>query len=973
MSEDSEKTIRSQGANFADSEATIKDDSSVYRRRAKAGDVLLGRYEVLSELGQGGMGVVYHCLDKTGRVEVAVKALPPELSHSASEMEEVRENYGLVSALVHQNIAACRTLEADPASGDYYLVMEYVDGESLKQWARRKRKDGSLTLESVLPVLQQIADALDYAHGQKIMHRDVKPGNVMVKSDGTVKVLDFGLAAQIRSSLSHVSMAYASRSGTSLYKSPEQWRGQPQGAATDQYALAATAYELLSGHVPFEDDNLDVLSHAVLTVEPAPVEGLPKYANDALLHGLAKEPSKRYPTCADFVKTLGGEKVSLGGIRVKLQINWMKVVAIAAIVVVLAMVGVVYNRHAETKRIETEKSLITRRAELEVELERLLREINGMKLERGQTFGKHLDDFAKHLEIGKRAGADEPEIAVKNFEVALKEGEWILKNAPLRDQATVLLNKVNSARTEAKNTKADKYASEIYKMAFATENEGVKAYENGEFETALEKLKVVPDHYLDAQTKTIVKRIEYLKAKADEARKQRDWEMLEARAEEIRQFSVDEYNMLVKEAWEGRIADAIEKELVVARKAMDEKKWEEAIAHANEALKIKAGHAEALKLKAVSEKSMKVANELISARKSLQAEKWSEALAHVENALKLELKNEEAKELKTEIENSWPRISIKATVDGREVEAMLCGTEKMTPLTGNQLEKAKTITGKLITLQGRDIYVGSFDEVVNWHGLKEVIIDLKKLEGKIVLLPNNEILEMVEIKAGNFTIGSPEMEKDRYRDETQHRVTLTQDYWLGKYEVTQGQWKAIMGNNPSFYKKGDDYPVEKVDWNEAMAFCRRLTEIERSAGRLPNSYEYTLPTEAQWEYASRGGHKSNGYHVYSGSDNLDGVGWYDNNSGSSTHPVGQKRANELGLHDMSGNVDEWCHDWYDTNTYKSGSSTNPVGPPNGSSRVLRGGSWGDNAESCRSAHRSKVGPTGCGNDVGFRVALVPVQ
>ncbi len=156
-----------------------------------------------------------------------------------------------------------------------------------------------------------------------------------------------------------------------------------------------------------------------------------------------------------------------------------------------------------------------------------------------------------------------------------------------------------------------------------------------------------------------------------------------------------------------------------------------------------------------------------------------------------------------------------------------------------------------------------------------------------------------------------------------------------------------------------------------MDFCKKLTERERTEGRLPVGYEFTLPTEAQWEYAARGGHKSNGYHVYSGSDSLDDVGWYEDNSDRSTQPVGEKRPNELGLYDMSGNVYEWCRDCY--GGYPSGSVTDPAGPSSGSSRVLRGGSWCDDARRCRSACRSYGGPSYRYYYYGFRVALAPVQ
>ena len=237
-------------------------------------------------------------------------------------------------------------------------------------------------------------------------------------------------------------------------------------------------------------------------------------------------------------------------------------------------------------------------------------------------------------------------------------------------------------------------------------------------------------------------------------------------------------------------------------------------------------------------------------------------------------------------------------------------------------------------------------------------------------------LDMIWIEPGTFTMGSPSDELGRDSDETQHQVTLTRGYWLGKYEVTQAQYEAVMGTNPSYFK-GADFPVEKVSWYNAMDFCAKLTDIERAAGRLPEGYEYTLPTEAQWEYACRAETTTALNSGKNLSDKnkcpeMDEVGWYEYNSDSTTHPVGQKMPNAWGLYDMHGNVFEWCLDWY--GSYPSSAVTDPKGSSSGSYRVIRGGSWNFNAYSCRSAYRFDSTPSDFNrNYYGFRVALSIVQ
>ena len=219
-------------------------------------------------------------------------------------------------------------------------------------------------------------------------------------------------------------------------------------------------------------------------------------------------------------------------------------------------------------------------------------------------------------------------------------------------------------------------------------------------------------------------------------------------------------------------------------------------------------------------------------------------------------------------------------------------------------------------------------------------------------------IDMVRVEAGTFKMGATaEMKNPWVLEKPTHKVTLTNDYYIGKYEVTQALWQAVMGSNPSYFK-GDNLPVEQVSWNDCQEF---LSKLNRITGKT-----FRLPTEAEWEYAARGGKKSRGCQ-YSGSNNLSDVAWYWDNSGSKTHAVGSKQSNELGIYDMSGNVWEWCQDWH--GRYSKSSQTNPTGATSGSGRVSRGGCWIGDAGLCRSSYRSDDAPDDRNSNLGLRLVL----
>ena len=281
------------------------------------------------------------------------------------------------------------------------------------------------------------------------------------------------------------------------------------------------------------------------------------------------------------------------------------------------------------------------------------------------------------------------------------------------------------------------------------------------------------------------------------------------------------------------------------------------------------------------------------------------------------------------------------------------------------------VDGKLIgrTPMMHDVLVGSRKVEIRKDGFKDfeqsisvvenkmvdVVANMKELTPPYIETVKGLNMKMIFVEGGTFAMGSTSGESD---EEPVHNVTLD-SYYIGETEITQAQWRAIMGTNPSDYT-GDNRPVENVSWEDAQKFCKKLSEL--------TGKRYVLPTEAQWEYAARGGNKSKGY-TYSGSNSVGEVAKYDSSGGHSS--VKSKKPNELGIYDMSGNVWEWCSDWY--GSYSSSAQSNPQGPSSGSYRVLRGGSWNNYSSNCRVAFRSFNDPSGRNFNCGFRVVCLPLD
>ena len=343
----------------------------------------------------------------------------------------------------------------------------------------------------------------------------------------------------------------------------------------------------------------------------------------------------------------------------------------------------------------------------------------------------------------------------------------------------------------------------------------------------------------------------------------------------------------------------------------------------------------------------------------------------------------EQDELRTECD--WERISING-VDGFKVKSRVNENFIFLPAAGNRNGSDVSAQGEggtywSATIQAKDsnnsYYLYFLVDGYGWYrsggrdgGLtvRPVTENLKEdkperpLSSTKSYIVNGVSFEMVMIEGNTFTMGSPNENPDAwYSEKPAHQVTLD-GYAIGMTEVTQELWLAVMGSNPSHFTGDLQHPVENISWNDCQSFINKLNTLTQE--------DFRLPTEAEWEYAAQGGNIGNGY-KHSGSNDIDNVAWYCENSSSTTHPVKSKQANELGIYDMNGNVWEWCEDYFDY--YSASAAMNPIGPVSGTLRVLRGGGWCDDVRYCRVKGRGSNDPQNRYNLNGLRLAMTYKQ
>jgi hypothetical protein len=918
------------------------------RARLKPGDVLLGRYKIVGELGQGGMGLVFRCLDEVSGIEVAVKMLPPEVSRDSEEMEEVRDNFQLVSSLVHQHICSVRTLERDEANREYYLVMERVKGENLRRW--RKRKGGKLTLEEVLPIIRQVAASLDYAHSRKVIHRDIKPSNVMVGSEGAdfVKVLDFGLAAQIHTSFSRVSQTRYGTSGTGPYMAPEQWRGQYQDGKTDQYALAVLTYELLAGRCPFESHDTAVLREAVLNDPPAPIPGLPAHVEAALARALAKERKDRFDSCAEFMTALGGTRG--GGKKDKggATVGDRGALFLAWVAGLMLLVGGVYWAHT---RYQTS---LEKKADMAAEL------VEEARLD--ATAQAQLDSFQQA------------------FDAALQKGQLEAAVSSLADFER--LGGSPSAITDMQRRYDAAVSQEVRRRAVAAQlaRRDAEAIADGpgmtERKREIERLWLIADRAEKAQDRQDAKRgydavlseVRVLQ-EADKARVGATQAQSAAHnAEELARASGAEtdaasrFQNAVKDAERGlHLFNAADFEGASNAWKMAREKFSASETWAVAAQAYQRARSEYIAVAAGVDRSLLA---------EYATDNWREAQTQAaigEQSADQPVagRNAYVKAL-VALNNAQADAQLRApsllvievSADGESVRGNIVeGTEVWNAGDSILLERGRSYTFSVSynDPSGKRWSTAEVRKTADWLGEQRQTVRLEEQTYPDLKSPWENSLEMKfnPVRGTDVLFGVWEV---RVRDYRQF-VNATRRSW----------------SRPPF-AQGATHPAVNVSWDDAVAFCEWLTQEERSKGLIGSNQAYRLPRDWEWSVAVGLDEPSSGTPQTKHQKNLDVYPWVQglgawpppSEAGNyaprlgvdqfpHTAPVGSFDANANGLYDLGGNVWEWCEDFFDGL---------------GGNRVLRGGSWGlSDAGSLRSSYRG-FNHRGARNDVnGFRVVL----
>jgi formylglycine-generating enzyme required for sulfatase activity/tetratricopeptide (TPR) repeat protein len=947
----------------------------------------IGGYHLTEVIGTGGMGSVFHAtVEADGKplpkgAKVAVKLLHPHLRAIKEFVQRFHREALLAAKIDHPNVV--RVLdEGIEGNRHHYIVMELAEGLKLSDLMR---DNIPLSPQQTIEIMNQTCEALTAAASiddpdapgrtRSLVHRDVKPDNIIIEAldreqfntmtrtgDKTVlanirvKLLDFGLAKDVKA-LSTVISQTGQSLGTPAYMSPEQCSGGDVDQRSDIYSLGVCAYQMITGTQPFPGPT--TVAYARQHAEEIPPDILqrnplcPKNLADCIYRCLAKTPADRYPTPADLQADLA--RVAQGRAVAKVYrfkkpraISKGRLAGIIAVTAIVILLGGAAGWYVLTDRVKDNVAEAIHQADMAVAA----------------------NDFSKAKAVLEEAISAVPQRPDREAliapardrleKIAAKAAEQVRAKRAATDA-----ERVDQHQREAVTAVADikaKIARGDYQPAIDAAKDAVRrcadtpsAGELGDLlATANAKLKEKRD--ADASAEKEKRR----QAAADEAAR-KELEAAESKARRGRfvqyrdegdaAFNKGDYPA-AQRAYEKALSEEQDDRVARLLDQCIEKTTPQRIAVADFSVTGDVGIADAGK--AVAELLLP---KIAAGRYQL-----------VERSHLVKILEEHDLSMADVVENP-------ALLHGKKLQGVRYLVLGSVVKLGNL-----AISARIVDVTTGDVLQTAEVNAEDARGLQSALGDLASiLQGErppdrprppdkppptlTLDCGGGVTMELVLIPAGDFLMGSPEDEEGRDSDEgPRHRVRIGQPFYMGKYEVTQDQWQAVMGENPSYFKDcGGDCPVERVPWEDCQSFCRKLSS---RVGK-----EIRLPSESEWEYACRAGTTTR--YSFGDSDSaLGSYAWYDKNSGFKTHRVGGKQANGWGLYDMHGNVWEWCEDWYHDNydgAPTDGRAWTSGGKQGG--RVLRGGSWYGLARwLLRSANRFWNSPDYRDLICGFRVA-----
>ena len=976
---------------------------------------MAGKYEILGEIGRGGMATVYKARQINLDRIVALKVLPPQFTHDMEFVKRFQDEARNAARVTHPNLITIHDVGNE--QNLYYISMEFLSGETLRD---RIVREGALPESDIKRIIEPVASGLQVAHSKHLIHRDIKSSNIFLTEEGRPVLMDFGIAKALDSTQKMTQSGTVL--GTPEYMSPEQARGDVSNARSDIYSLGIVMYEMATGRLPFQGDHPLSTLHMIATQPPTPPKGINTNVSEELqariLKCLEKEPGRRFQSATEIFKgsvEIPDQAESSEPVTPKEETTAPPVIdeppevkgsgflgkaiigVAALIVVVAAIIGIRMFGGGSDKAPGGGGAIIQPQAQKtakdgnKTSAQDLTSEVTpqySLKLPPPKPTEGEISDLQKQRianllhDAGKQLTSGDLDGAYKTYGLAqlVDSGneqahagmqsiyDAYLKRADERYQSgdfagydrinAEACDKFPLMKVDNLHMRADRYFKDA-RYAVGS-NDAINCYQ-------LILKEKSNDQVAQARLK------EATRLGMETSFNSGDYTRFESLGEQLIKYlpseAVNLYNL-----WG-------DKYYVANRLLSDDKR--DAVNMYQRALKLESTNGYATKqLELINYDLRKQYEALDDARAKLslgilalkyypddayfigeivmpelkrgdsayQSGNYVKAQEHYQRVLDYHPSNSTARQKLGQADqaekNRIAEERRKAEERKRE-EARIAKVQELLSKAQKQISQ-----GRLL-IPSSDNAQETYEEILtldaNNSEAKQGLNLLKtKAKNKGPLTGQEFIL----IPGGSFQMGSNDGESD---EKPVHRVTVSSFYMLST-EVTQRMWKEIMGNNPSNWK-GDDLPVETVSWNDCQEFIRKLNS------QYPG-HNYRLPTEAEWEYACRAGTTTRFYSGDRDSD-LDGVGWYDGNSSSKTHPVGQKRLNSWGLYDMHGNVWEWCQDW--KGDYPSGSVTDPKGPSSGSYRVLRGGSWGNGPWYCRSAYRTGSNPDSRSYNLGFRL------